>query len=171
MKVKKTPGTKLQKRKEKTEDQITVREMIRKLEDIGGKLTAPGNEKDIGKKNEFEKKTSPTSTPIRVRKIKRGGGNSEKKTAKKKNEKNKNQSMGNIRKFLTEKVTCRQDFAANTIANFSRFTLDRSQPLGIDQPGGGLQLDEPSRTGACEEGNDWRRRQADEWMSQSESRR
>ena len=90
LKLKKTPGTRFQKKKEKKiEDQITVKEMIRKLENIGGKLTAPGEkgEKDIGKRNEFEKKTSPASTPIRVRKIKRGGGNSAKKTSRKKNEK------------------------------------------------------------------------------------
>ena len=80
--------------------------------------------------------------------------------------------MGNIRKFLTDKVTCRQGFATNNIADFSRFTLDGSQPLGIDQPGRGLQLDEPNRTsGVCEESDDWRIRRADEWKSQSESRR
>ena len=133
---------------------------------------APGNEKDVGKRKEFEKKTSPASTPIRVRKIKRGGGNSAKKTCKKKNEKTINQSMGDIRKFLTDKVTCRQGFATSNIADFSLFTLEGSQPLGIDQPGRGLQLDEPNRTsGVCEESDDWRIRRADEWMSQSESRR
>ena len=70
-----------------------MKEMIRKLEDIEGKLTAPEEEKYIGKRNEFKEKER-------------------------------------------EKVPCRPSFTANNISDFSRFALDESQPLGIDQPGG-----------------------------------